>query len=84
MTYQSFFLRKVTFMPSHLRIRQRRIELGLSQVALAKLLKPWFPGIDDSDISRIETGKRAVRADEIPAFSKVLKCDIQDLIDPIP
>lgn len=70
-------------MPSHERIKQRREKLGLTKVQLAKRIKMYLPGIDDSDISKIERGRRKVRADELPYFALVLECDVLDLLDPL-
>ena len=68
-------------MPCHERIRCLRLERKLTQATLARLVKKWLPWIDDSDISRIETGRRGVRADEVPAFAKALGCRPEDLLD---
>lgn len=70
-------------MPSHSRIRDRRIALGLRQEDLAERLKRFWPSIDRLTITKIEGGRRIVRADELPWFAEALECDVQDLVDPV-
>lgn len=70
-------------MPSSQKIRKRRQELGLSLRQLAKIISKWLPGIDDSDLSKIEQGRRKVRLDEAPYFAKSLSCRIEDLVDEV-
>lgn len=71
-------------MPTHMRIKELREARGLSLRSLADLLAPYLPGLDSGDLSRIETGKRKVGADEVPIFAKVLGCRTEDLHDPQP
>jgi transcriptional regulator with XRE-family HTH domain len=72
-------------MPSHQRIRNRRRFLCLTQSELAqRLRKIGLPYITYDHISKIERGKRAVPADEVPYFAVALGCEITDLHDEKP
>lgn len=56
------------------RIREARRRQGLSQVALANKL-----GIDQSEISRIESGERQVKDTNKQALADILDEDIMNL-----
>lgn len=71
-------------MPTHEYIRRRRKELRMTQGEVVALLKVYLPGFTEPHLSKIERGHRAVKADEVPAFAKVLRCAITDLHDAIP
>lgn len=71
-------------MPTHVRIQEWRKKRGLSLAKLADLLHPYLPGLSKGDLSYIENGKRAVKADEVPIFAKVLECRPADLLDDVP
>lgn len=55
-------------MNEHLRIRRRRVEIGMSQEELAEAV--GYTG--RSAITRIETGRNKVSLDKIPLFAKAL------------
>ena len=59
------------------KIKQRRIELGMSQRELARLMGYT----DNSTLARIEQGKVDVSQSRIVQFSKVLNCTIAYLMD---
>lgn len=61
------------------RIRDRRVELGLSQEELAKKL--GYSG--KSMISLIESGKRELGITQISPLAKILECSVGDLVDDI-
>ena len=63
------------------RVRERRLELGLTQDGLCARLSqitdetmdaPWIP--DDQEISKIENGNRSVHDLELIALAKALDC----------
>ncbi|SKA82348.1 DNA-binding transcriptional regulator, XRE-family HTH domain [Caloramator quimbayensis] len=58
------------------RIKQIRKELKLSQYELAKLIK----SLNQSQLSKIENGKRELKADELIQISKVLNIPVEKLI----
>lgn len=70
-------------MPTHQRIRTRREELNLSLEQLAERLRPYWPRIDPSALSKIERGRRTLAADKLPMFAKVLECRPEELLDPL-
>lgn len=57
-----------------MRIKEARIEAGLTQRELAAIL-----GIRDNRLSQYETGARAVPAALLPAIAAALGCTIEDL-----
>ena len=57
-------------------IRSRRIEIGLSQEALANLA-----GIDRSHMGKIERGERNVTILNIERVAKVLECTPSSLLE---
>lgn len=57
-------------------IKEIRENLGVSQYELAKAIKI----LNQSQISKIENGKRGLKADELMAISKALKISITKLI----
>lgn len=59
------------------KIKKRRIELGMSQRELAKLMGYK----DNSTLARIEQGKVDVPQSRIVQFSQVLGCSIAYLMD---
>ena len=59
------------------KIRERRIELGLSQQKLADLTGYKTRGA----INRIESGERHPNPDRLPILCKVLELDLNDLYD---
>jgi transcriptional regulator with XRE-family HTH domain len=60
-----------------LRIKERRIELGMSQVELAKKL-----GYSSrSMISLIESGRRALDISQIAPLTEALRCTVSDIVD---
>ena len=61
------------------RIKERRLELGLSQRELADRLGYKAK----SAISMIERGERALNASQILPFAEALDCSIDDLLDGI-
>lgn len=71
-------------MPAHEYIRRRRRELRMTQEEVVALIKPYLPYFTKPLMSKIERRVRAVKADEVPAFAKVLRCAITDLHDAIP
>lgn len=71
-------------MPSHLRILAMRLAKGLTQEELVARLKPSWPAMSESMLSKIENDFRAVKADEIPHFAKALGCRPEELLDPLP
>lgn len=58
------------------RIKKRRLELGLSQTELAR--RAGYA--DKSGISKIESGDRALTAEKIELFARVLDIDPGDLL----
>ena len=55
------------------RIKERRTELGLTQIEVAASLEVDLNiFLDRSDISEIERGVRAVKDTELAAFAKIL------------
>ena len=62
---------------SVLRIRNRRLEIGLSQEELAKKL-----GVNQTAISQWERGVALPSCEKLPEISKVLCCKIDDLFLP--
>lgn len=58
------------------RIRRRRAEWGLTQAELAQAT-----GIDRTKITKIETGERAVRADEAIAIARMLDTSAEELFE---
>jgi transcriptional regulator with XRE-family HTH domain len=71
-------------MPTHLRIKERRLGRGLTQEQLVDRMHLYLPTFSVSHLSKIERGLRVVKSDEIPAFARSLDCDIEDLHDPRP
>lgn len=60
-----------------LRIKNRRMELGMSQMELAKKL-----GYSSrSMISFIESGQRALDINQIGPLTKALDCTVSDIVD---
>lgn len=57
-----------------MRIKEARIEAGLTQTKLAEIL-----GIAGNTLSQYETGARAVPAVLLPAIAAALHCKIEDL-----
>ncbi|MEO7211642.1 helix-turn-helix domain-containing protein [Mucilaginibacter sp.] len=57
-------------------IKEHRLELNLSQAALAAKIN-----IDRALLSRIETGKKEVGADKLPLLARALYINIDELID---
>lgn len=57
-----------------LRIKEARIEAGLTQIKLAGIL-----GIASNTLSQYETGARSVPAALLPAIAAALHCKIEDL-----
>jgi ribosome-binding protein aMBF1 (putative translation factor) len=55
-------------------IKEHRLELNLSQAALAEKIN-----IDRALLSRIETGKKELNADRLPLLAKTLYLDINEL-----
>lgn len=55
-------------------IRDRRLDMGISQSKLAERL-----GLDHSYLSRIESGTRVIHQDQIPVFASVMDLDPHDL-----
>lgn len=69
-------------MPSHERVRARRLELGLSLKDVAERLTPLWPGtIDESVLSKLERDARSMYADHIPLLAQALLCEPNDLVD---
>lgn len=62
------------------RIRQARIELGLSQDELAARLQLENVILSQKCVSRIEKGERLIADYELLIFSRVLKKDIYWLL----
>ena len=62
-------------------ISKYKIELGLSQRALADSLQIYGLDVDKNAIQRIECGKRFVTDIEIACLSHALNCTIYDLLD---
>jgi transcriptional regulator with XRE-family HTH domain len=71
-------------MPTHELIRRRRVALNMTQLEVVTLLKRHLPGFTVPHLSKLERGLRSVKADEVPAFAKVLQCEITDLHDEKP
>ena len=61
-------------------LRQSRENLGWSQVRLANELEAIGLKLDPTAITRIEIGKRSVRAEELWAFAVALRTDIGALL----
>ena len=60
-----------------IRIKNRRIELGLTQLDLAKKI-----GYNSrSMISLIESGQRALDVDQMIPLTQALQCSISDILD---
>lgn len=58
------------------RIKNRRIELGMTQQELAKKI-----GLADrSSIAKIETGDRPIRVEQLAEVASALKIDVQELV----
>ncbi len=57
------------------RIKRERIVWGMTQEDLAEAT-----GIDRDKIAKIETGRRAVAADELPAFARVFDLTADELL----
>ncbi|MEG0830467.1 MAG: helix-turn-helix transcriptional regulator [Anaerovoracaceae bacterium] len=64
-------------MPLNERIKRRREEIGLSQYALANRLKI----LNQSQISKIESGERGISAKDLILLSKALNVPISELLD---
>lgn len=60
-------------------IKQVREELGLTQKELVERLKPAMT-IDTSALTRIEKGDRALRVNQLMAFSEALDVEVSSLI----
>ena len=59
------------------KIKQRRIELGLTQEELARRLGYK----DKSAINKIELNKNDINQDKLVRFAKALECDPNDLLE---
>ncbi len=59
------------------RLRQRRIEAGLTQTALAKRA-----GVTKSHVSQVEGGKAGFGPVRIARIASALGCEIADLLPP--
>lgn len=70
-------------MPCHERIRSMRKARGLSLNQLSERLIPHLPVMSKKTLSKIENGKRAVLADELPYIAHALGCRPEDLLDPV-
>lgn len=57
------------------RIRELRLKLGLSQAQLAQQV-----GLDQSLVSRYESGNRTPGLDDLEKFAQCLGCSVRDLI----
>lgn len=68
-------------MPPGDRIKAHREGLGLSISEAARRIHRYLPGLDSSDWSKIERGRREVKLREAKAFARVLKCAVEDLTD---
>jgi transcriptional regulator with XRE-family HTH domain len=62
------------------RIQERRNALGLSQTELAQKLTAKGIPSDKQKVSRIETGKTRLLADELPVYARVLKTTVEELL----
>lgn len=62
-------------------VTKYRINMGLSQRALADRLQIYGLDVDKNAIQRIECGKRFVTDIEMVCLSRALKCTIIDLLD---
>ena len=58
------------------RIRERRVEVGLSQAAFARLLD-----IAQTQVHRYEKGERTPRGARLQKMARILKCKVSDLRD---
>lgn len=63
------------------RIREARKKQGLSQQALAEMMRASGVRISRDTVSRIETKKRLVVDFELKTFAKVLHTDILRLLE---
>lgn len=70
-------------MPVHVRIRQRREGLGLTQNDLAKRLRTLGVRVDIASISRLENGHRDLRTSELTMYARALECRVSDLVDEV-
>jgi transcriptional regulator with XRE-family HTH domain len=71
-------------MPSRDRVRHHREALELSLEDVAKALREWMPTYSKQTVWKTEVGLRKLPADELPFYAKALKCDVADLLDPVP
>ncbi len=62
-------------------VRELREKLKMSQDQLAAKLQTEGLGVNQNSISRIETGKRLVADFELKAIAKVLRTDVDYLLD---
>ena len=63
------------------KIRQARIQKGMSQLQLSEQLELLAVYVCRGSISRIENGERAVTDIEIEAIAKILKVSPNDLFE---
>lgn len=56
-------------------IRDKRINLQITQAVLAELLQ-----VDRSTVAKWETGKAMPRADKLLPLAQLLKCSVDDLL----
>jgi transcriptional regulator with XRE-family HTH domain len=71
-------------MTAHSRIRQRRLELGMTQAELIERIQEIMTGFNRFQLSKLERGVRVVRSEELPIFAAALECDYETLLGPIP
>ncbi len=57
-------------------IREQRKKLNLTQIKLAQLMN-----VDQTAISQWETGRTKPTLDNLVLLSKILKCDLESLIN---
>lgn len=61
--------------PVEIRLREVRLEAGLTQVQLAEKT-----GIDQSDVSRIESKATGISLDVLDRLCRALKCEPGDIL----